>query len=158
MDEIVDIYFGNQNSRAAMTQKLGTMNISANETDKSTGTMAFKRSSVALPVMDEDATRCVGINLVSPLMTSGFLQINGIYIGKKGEYSGVADVAVEASDAQISLSGRTLTIYGEFNQAALYNLQGMRVATVNSAVVDLSGLAGGVYILNIDGKSFKLAL
>lgn len=158
MDEIVDIYFGNQNSRAAMTQKLGTMNISANETDKSTGTMAFKRSSVALPVMDEDATRCVGINLVSPLMTSGFLQINGIYIGKKGVYSGVADVAVEASDAQISLSGRTLTIYGEFNQAALYNLQGMRVATVNSAVVDLSGLAGGVYILNIDGKSFKLAL
>ena len=58
----------------------------------------------------------------------------------------------------MSLSGRTLTIYGEFNQAALYNLQGMRVATVNSAVVDLSGLAGGVYILNIDGKSFKLAL
>lgn len=91
-------------------------------------------------------------------MAAGFLQINGIFIGKKGEYNGVADIAIDGEGATISLNGRTLSIFGDFKAATLYNMQGAAVATATSAIMNLDGLASGVYILNVDGKSFKLAL
>lgn len=48
-DEIIDIYFGDMNTREAMTHKAGTVKASVNEKDPATGTMAFKRRSVDLP-------------------------------------------------------------------------------------------------------------
>lgn len=157
-EEPMDIYFGKMNTREAMTEKLGTIKATVNEIDDATGTMAFKLNSVALPVQDEDATRCVGINLVTPLLRSGFLQINAIYIAEKGVYNGVNDIATDAAQATIALNGRTLTIFGDFKAATLYNIQGAAVATATSAIMNLDSLANGVYILNVDGRSFKIAL
>lgn len=157
-DEVVDIHFGTTNNVASMTEQLGTINIAANETDPETGTMAFVRQSVALPVMAEDATRCVGIHLVTPQLYSGYLQINGIFVGEKGEYNAVSDIAVDNAEASISLNGRTLAIFGEFSSAVLYNLQGAAVAAATSPVMNLDGINAGVYVLNVDGKSFKIAV
>lgn len=157
-EEPMDIYFGKMNTREAMTEKLGTIKATVNEIDDATGTMAFKLNSVALPVQDEDATRCVGINMVTPLLRSGFLQINAIYIAEKGVYNGVNDIATDAAQATIALNGRTLTIFGDFKAATLYNIQGAAVATATSAIMNLDSLANGVYILNVDGRSFKIAL
>lgn len=92
------------------------------------------------------------------MMLSGFLQLNGIYIGEKGEYNGVADIATDTAAATFSLNGHTLTIFGHFGSAAIYNLQGTKVATATSAIVDLSGLTSGIYILSVDGRSFKIAI
>ena len=156
-DEIVDVHFGHNNTLAGMTDKLGTINVTANPADPDTRTMAFVRQSVALPVMDEDVTRCVGIHLVSPMMYSGYFQTNGIFVGVKGEYNGVNDVTMD-SDVNISLNGRSLAIFGEFKSAELFNLQGMAVAKASAPVMNLEGLNAGVYILNIDGKSFKIVL
>lgn len=153
----MDIYVGNKNSVEAMTQKLGTIKATVNDADPATKTMAFKRLSVALPVYDKDVTRCVGINLVTPLLLSGYLQINGIYVGEKGQFGAVTDIAADASDASIAINGNMLTIFGHFNNAVLYNLQGIAVAKANSAMIDLGALEAGVYILNVDGKSFKIA-
>lgn len=156
-EEPMDIYVGNKNSVEAMTQKLGTIKATVNDPDPATKTMAFKRLSVALPVYDKDVTRCVGINLVTPLLLSGYLQINGIYVGEKGQFGAVTDIAADASDASIAINGNMLTIFGHFNNAVLYNLQGIAVAKANSAMIDLGALEAGVYILNVDGKSFKIA-
>ena len=158
VDELIDVHFGEMNTIEAMGDKLGTLKVSVNGPDEATGTMAFKRTSQALPVLDEDATRCVGLHLVTPMMLSGFLQLNGIYIGEKGEYNGVADIATDTAAATFSLNGHTLTIFGHFGSAAIYNLQGTKVATATSAIVDLSGLTSGIYILSVDGRSFKIAI
>lgn len=156
VDEILDVYCGKMNTVEAMTQKLGTLNVAVNDRDASTGTMAFVRQSVALPVQTEDATLCVGLNLVTELPTSGYLQLNGIYVGEKGEFNGIEGVTA-ASDVAVSLTGRTLVITGHFNTAKLYNLQGACVMDA-SAMTDLSMLSSGVYVLSVDGRSFKIAL
>ena len=156
-DEILDIHFGRQNTLDAMTEKLGTLNVSANDADPETKTMAFVRQSVALPVLEEDGVRCVGIHLVSPLMYSGYFQTNGLFVGEKGQFGGVTDTFAE-SDAEISLNGRTLAVFGGFKSARIYNLQGMEAVSFDTPVVDLASLNAGIYILNIDGKSFKIVL
>lgn len=161
IDELLDVYIGNKNTLEAMTEKLGTMKVSVNGIDPATETMAFKKHVIALPTFDEDATRCIGLNLVTPITpskTAAYLQINAIYVGKVGEFSGVTDVAAEAKAPAVSVNGRTLTIFGDFTSARLYNMQGAAVADICSPVTSLADLNSGIYILCIDGKSFKLAL
>lgn len=156
-DEILDVHYGKMNTIEAMTEKLGTINVKVNGKDNSTGTMMFVRNSVALPVVKEDATACVGLHLVTKMPLSGYLQINGIFVGEKGEFSGVEGVVAPESEVAVALNGRTLVVTGMFKNATLYNMQGVAVMNT-TAVTDLSELASGIYVLNVDGRSFKLAL
>ena len=160
-----EIWMGNKNESAAMTEKLGEFSIDHDpnnaDIDPAVGTVAFRRRSVAIPVQTEDATKCFGIHLTTDTsnITHSFFQINGVYVGEKGEYSsGVEDIIADASEAQISLNGKVLTIFGSFKSADLYDLNGRKVLSTESAIVDLSSFATGVYVLSIDGNSFKLAL
>ena len=123
-----------------------------------TNTMKFEKHAVDLPVVDQDCIRCVGVHLVSPLMMSGFLQINEIVVGEADEVNAVEGIAADASAASFSISGRTLTIASDFAEAALYDLSGAKVASISGAVSDLSSLAAGVYVLDIDGKAAKVIL
>ena len=158
----IEIWMGDRNSADAMTEKIGEFSIEHDpenpDLDPVIGTVAFRRRAVSIPVMAEDATRCFGIHLVTKHLTNGYLQINGIYVGEKGVYGAVDAITGAAGDVNISLCGRQLTIIGEFNSAAVYDLSGNKVAAPDSALVDLSNLAAGVYILTVDGKSFKIAL
>ncbi|MDE6339249.1 MAG: choice-of-anchor J domain-containing protein [Muribaculaceae bacterium] len=160
-DEI-EIWLGNKNDPAAMTEKIGKLSIEHDpdnpDIDPTLGTVAFRRRSVSVPALAEDATKCVGIHLVTPHPEHAYLQINGIFIGEKGEFSGVEDIIAAAEKVDISLTGKTLAIFGSFRNADLYDLSGRKVLSTNSALVDLSNLPAGVYVLNIDGNSFKLAL
>lgn len=153
--ELLDVYFGKQNTVEAMTDKLGTLEIEANDADPDTGTMAFVEQVVELPVLDKDAVRCVGFHLVTPLMASSFLQIRSIYIGLN-DGTGVENVA--ASDISWSINGKSLFINGLFKSAAVYNAAGMKVASVNRALTDLSTLPSGIYLLSIDGKTSKIVI
>ena len=156
--ELVDVHFGIKNTIDAMGDPIGSVKVEAYENDPMTNTMKFEKHAVDLPVVDQDCIRCVGVHLVSPLMMSGFLQINEIVVGEADEVNAVEGIAADASAASFSISGRTLTIASDFAEAALYDLSGAKVASISGAVSDLSSLAGGVYVLNIDGKAAKVIL
>lgn len=155
-NEIIDIHCGKTNTIEAMGDKLTTFEVTANEADPDTQTMAFVEQSIQLPVVEEDCVRCVGLHLVSPLMGSGYLQINSIYVGDKSGINAVDGVM--ATDVEWTLNGKSLFINGLFKSAALYNAAGMKVANVNGALTDLSGLASGIYLLTIDGKTSKIVI
>ncbi|MDE6338325.1 MAG: choice-of-anchor J domain-containing protein, partial [Muribaculaceae bacterium] len=158
----MEIWLGDKNYSADMTTKAGDISIVHDpenpDIDPALGTVAFRRRSVALPSFAEDAIKCIGLHLVTVHPDHAFLQINGIYVGEKGEFSGVEDILASAEKVNISLSGKSLAIFGSFRAADLYDLSGRKVLSTASAVVDLSLLPAGVYVLNVDGNSFKLAL
>ncbi len=156
-EETLDVMMGKQNTVEAMTEKIGTLMIGANDADETTGTMAFVEQAAIIPESDEDQVRCVGLHLVSPLMRAGFLQINAIYIGEN-DGTGVENISLDAPEALFSLTGRTLLITGKFSNAALYDMQGMKAASITSAITDLGQLPKGIYVLSIDGRASKLIL
>jgi len=160
LEELIDVHFGSQNAIDAMGDKLGTVKVRDNGIDPITGTVAFKESTIELPIQTEDAIRCVGFHLVTPIkeMLAGFLQINNIKVCRKSEYDGVADISIDRAEVSIALNGRTLTIFGEFNAATLYNLQGTAVANTTTPAMNLEGLTPGIYVLSIDSQSFKIIL
>lgn len=157
----MEIWTGNKNDIASMTDKLGTLAIEHNpedpDIDPTLGTVAFRRRTVAVPPLAEDATKCIGIHLVTQHPEHGYLQINGIYVGEKGEFSGVEDILASPEKVNISLNGTTLSIFGTFRAADIYDLSGRKVLSSKSALIDLSNLTAGIYVLNVDGNSFKLA-
>lgn len=158
----IEVWIGDLNSSSAMTAKAGEISIEHDpenpDIDPALGTVAFRRRSVALPSFAEDAVKCVGIHLVTVHPEHAFLQINGIYVGEKGEFSGVEDILASYEKVNISLSGKTLAIIGGFRSAVLYDLSGRKVLSTTSALVDLNNLPAGVYVLNVDGNSFKISL
>ena len=160
-----EIWMGRNNTVEGMTEKIGEFSIDHDpytnpDLDPITGTIAFRRRSAAIPVQEEDADKCFAIHLVTDCtdLTHAYFQINAIYFGEKGEYSGIENAIADAADATFSISGKTLTIFGNFTNAEIFDLSGRRVLATSAPVADLSALPSGVYILAIDGKSHKLAL
>lgn len=156
-DETVDVYFGTTNTVEGMTEKIGTFTVGDNGIDEATGTRRFVKYSTLIPVVKEETAAAVGLRLVSPLRTASYFQTNNISIGLKGQFSGIENVAVDGSEVKASISNGVLTIVGKFGEAELYNLQGVCVARINSAVTDLNHLAKGVYVLRAGKASIKLA-
>lgn len=159
----MDFYLGKNNTVAAMTEKIGTISVDhdpANpDLDPLLNTIAFRRRSVDIPVMEEDVVRCIGLHLNTTHPTHGYLQINGIYVGEKGLYnSGVTNIEAPADDIRIAVSNNLLTVFGNFRNAEIFNLNGQKIISSSSALIDLNGLSAGVYVINIDGRSFKLAI
>ncbi len=159
-DEI-EFWVGDKNSSADMTTKAGEISIESDPTnpeiDPAVGSQAFKLHSVALPVVNEDAVKCVGVRVVTKHPTHAFLQINGIFIGEKGEYNGIDQISNSTEKVNISINGNLLAIIGSFSAADIYDLSGRKILSTSDALVDLSNLPAGAYILNVDGQSFKIA-
>lgn len=158
----MDFYLGNVNTPEGMTEKFGNLDIVHDpqqpDIDPVVGTVAFRRRSVAIPAFNEDAVRCIGIHLNTLHPEAGYLQINGIFVGEPGEYSGIADAETVGQNVSISVNGKILTIAGSFRKAELFDMSGRKVASTASPVIDLNNFMNGVYVLNIDGRSFKIAL
>ena len=143
-----------------MTEKAGEIRI---ENDPShpvinpvTGTQAFELHAVLLPKVKEDAIRCVGIHLVTKHESHNFFQINNIHIGDPG--SGVTDVDAVGENVKLSVNNKVVAIFGDFRQADVYDMSGRKVVSTSSAFIDMNNFAGGVYVIVVDGRSFKLAL
>ena len=65
--------------------------------------------------------------------------------------------------ASVQTKGNSVVMYngvafinGEYNKAQVYNVQGMVVAEATEGNIDLNGVPAGVYIVNVDGQSFKV--
>ena len=156
----VEIYMGDLNTADAMTEKAGEIKV-VNDPDNPeinpvTGTQTFKLHSVALPKVDEDAVRCVGIHLVTKHLSHNFLQINEIIVGDAS--SGVAEIEATGKNVKLHVNNKVISVIGDFRQADVYDLSGRKVVTSSSASIDMTDFADGVYVLVIDGRSFKLAL
>ncbi|MDE7414629.1 MAG: choice-of-anchor J domain-containing protein [Muribaculaceae bacterium] len=159
----IEFYIGKKNTVEAMTEKIGELSITHDpenpDIEPTTGTVAFRIRGVEIPVFDKDETRCIGIRLVTKHPTHGYIQINGIYVDEKGTYTnGITEVETSDNNVTISLQGRTLAIFGSFRLAEVYDLNGRKMKSTDSAVMDLTDLTDGVYVVKIDGKGFKLAL
>ncbi|MDE7441080.1 MAG: choice-of-anchor J domain-containing protein [Muribaculaceae bacterium] len=156
----VDIYMGDLNTGAAMTEKAGEIRIENDPThpviNPVTGTQAFELHSVILPKVEEDAIRCVGIHLVTKHESHNFFQINNIHIGDPG--SGVTDADAVGKNVKLSVNNKVVAIFGDFRQADVYDMSGRKVVSTSSAFIDMNNFAGGVYVIVVDGRSFKLAL
>lgn len=115
-----------------------------------------------LPVSDTETIRCVGLHLVSPLLSipDSFLQINGIGIAEKGTYeSGVENVTVGAVEA--ILNGRQLHV-GDNAATSVYTISGSEVLRSTDSDIDLGSLQAGVYVIRINTahstQAIKVAL
>ena len=80
----------------------------------------------------------------------------GMY-GNFTEISGISDITSDAGFS-ISTEGGILGIAGDFNRGAVYTIGGVKVMDITAPQTDLNTLGRGIYILNIDGRSIKLAL
>lgn len=56
-------------------------------------------------------------------------------------------------DSRIVLTGGTLSVCGDFQELALYDLAGHRVLETDNSPIDVSGLSNGIYIARIEVKS-----
>jgi len=68
---------------------------------------------------------------------------------KIGELDSSLDTAIQDSDAHISLSGRTISVFGMENPVvSVYSLDGQKVLGSTSAETDASALSAGVYVVS----------
>ncbi len=64
--------------------------------------------------------------------------------------------AVKGADCNVVMMNGVAMISGEYNNARVYNMQGVLVAEANEGNIDLNNVPAGVYIINVDGQSFKV--
>ncbi len=98
----------------------------------------------------EDGGVMGGIAMVG--FSMGAIQIPAVLVANGTE--GVETVKGESNSVTM-LSGWAF-INGEYNNARVYNMQGVLVAEANEGNIDLNNVPAGVYIVNVDGQSFKV--
>lgn len=64
--------------------------------------------------------------------------------------------AVKSQANNVVMANGWAFIDGEYNEARVYNMQGVLVAEAAEGNIDLNSVPAGVYIVNVDGKSFKV--
>ena len=82
----------------------------------------------------------------------GIVQVPSILVVDGTE--GVASVQTKGNS--VVMYNGVAFINGEYNKAQVYNVQGMVVAEATEGNIDLNGVPAGVYIVNVDGQSFKV--
>lgn len=63
---------------------------------------------------------------------------------------------VKNNDNSVYVAAGWAFINGDYNQARVFNMQGVLVAEATEGNIDLNQLPAGVYVVNVDGKSFKV--
>lgn len=118
------------------------------------GQMYFQDYEANLPDV-AGKTKCVALQLTTPVPASysSYVQVGSFTIS-----DGVAGIDyVHTSDGALRFTrnGDNITINGDFKAAAVYSINGAKVMGVNNASFSISNLVTGVYVLNVDGHSFK---
>jgi len=153
--QLVEICYG-KNTEIASMKKIGEAEVTINPDDPNTGTMSLATYIADIP--EDQTLGCVGFHLVAPVPSnySCFLQLAHIKIQEKGA-DAVEEIASD-NNVIVSVSDKVLTISGIFGNAALYSVDGRKVATINSESTDLGSFASGVYVVTVDGKSHKFMI
>ena len=74
-----------------------------------------------------------------------------------GSTSDITDaVEKEDPDIRVTVSGRTVNIQGEYEAAALYNINGRCIRTEHNATFEIEDL--GLYVIRIKDKSYKFMI
>ncbi len=156
-NERLNVYVGPKNTVEGMT-RIYTFTLNRPEyADDERGTMLFQRYATALPDDIAGTTACVAIQLATPLNDQyySYIQLGCITIDE-GVPAGTAEIAADEA-CSYRLYGRDLTLSGEFSNAAVYTLGGIRVRDIHGVTTSLEGL-NGLYILVIDGKAYKIVV
>lgn len=157
-NEAFNVYVGSRNVPSLMT-KVDSFTLREPEfTDDSAGAhMIFQNYVVPLPADIAGSISCVGLQLATPAPAdlSSYVQIGSIAIGDSS--LAVSTIDKEDGNVNITVLSDTVFINGAYRHAALYNINGVKVADVTGNSCSLALLPSGVYILNVDGKSVKIA-
>lgn len=65
--------------------------------------------------------------------------------------------AVKNENIDVVMANGWAFISGDYNQAHVYNVQGVLVAESAEGNIDMNNLPAGIYIVSVDGQSFKVA-
>ena len=98
----------------------------------------------------EDGGVMGGIAMVG--FSMGAIQIPAVLVANGTE--GIEQVKGEANS--VTMYSGWAFINGAYNNARVYNMQGVLVAEANEGNIDLNNAPAGVYIVNVDGQSFKV--
>ncbi len=98
----------------------------------------------------EDGGVMGGIAMVG--FSMGAIQIPAVLVANGTE--GIDQVKGEANS--VTMYSGWAFINGAYNNARVYNMQGVLVAEANEGNIDLNNAPAGVYIVNVDGQSFKV--
>lgn len=91
-----------------------------------------------------------GIAMTS--FSMGLLQIPAVLV-----IDGINSVNTVKGDVnKVFMASGWAFIEGEYKEARVYNMQGVIVAESTEGNIDLNSVPAGVYIVNVDGKSFKV--
>lgn len=153
--ERLNIYVGNKNTVEAMTLVEG-FNVREPQYNDD-GRMMLQKYMVTLPESIRNTISCVGIQLATPLPENlySYLQLGNITIDSAEKLS-VKTLRDTASDLSISYDSSAINISGSFAQGSLYTANGMKVKDFSTEHIDITDLRSGIYLLNIDGHSFKI--
>lgn len=151
--ENLNVYVGPMNTVEGM-RLVSSFNL--REPQYSESRIEFQKYGIVLPDDIAGTTSCFAVQLATPLNEDyySYIQIGNILIDEG--LTGVESVESEKTN-NFRINGDFLTIAGDFNNAAIYSVNGMKVADIRSDGTSLSGFKG-VYILVIDGKSHKVVI
>lgn len=153
--ETLNVYVGSKNVVEGM-EFVKTFGLRKPEyADDADGRMLFQKYVVELPEHIAGTTACVAVQLATPLNDEyySYIQLGNICIDDRT--SGISGVTEDG--ASFSVKDGNLALNGDFSNAAIYSLCGMKVMDVKGGLTSLEGLRG-IYILAIDGKSYKMAV
>lgn len=122
------------------------------------GRMLFQNYIVELPATMRNKTGCVAVQVDSKLPDDyvSYLQIANILVDTS---SAIAAAVTEVDNETFSVSiGRDLIkVEGNYSHGAVYNMAGVKVCDLNGSETDITSLPGGVYLVTIDGSTYKVA-
>lgn len=155
--ETFNIFVGNKNTVEAMTTTVGGFGLREPQYNDEDGRMLLQKYTLTLPESIRNTVSCVGIQLATPLPSNlySYVQLGSIIIDSADVLS-VKSLGGEASEVSVSYDGESIRVAGDFTMGAIYNANGMKMKDITAATVSVSELPSGIYLLNIDGKSFKI--
>ena len=154
--EHFNVYVGDMNTVEGMTL---VKSISAKKpVYDEDGRMLFQDYIVELPAELKNKVGCVAVQLDTKLPADyiGYMQIADIMIDTTSAIA-AAVTNVETDNFSVSISRNLIKVDGEYNYGAVYNMAGVKVCELNGSETDITTLPGGVYVVTIDGHTYKIA-
>lgn len=157
-NERLNVYAGPRPATDGM-EKFATFTLNEPKyaSDEQGALMLFQDYTFQLPESVNGKDACIALQLNTPIneMRYHYIQVGNITVDAG---TSIRDINVEDADLKITTEGGILNVAGKFNQGAIYTIGGVKVMDITAPQTDLNTLGRGIYILNIDGRSIKLAL
>lgn len=152
-NERFNIYLGDKPQVEGM-EKVGTFTLKE-PVYADNGQMLFQEYEMALPGV-AGKTKCLGVQLATPLngLYYSYVQLGSITVSNGT--TGIDYVLSPDGQLYFIREGSNVTINGDFSSAALYSVNGVKVMDISNATFSIDTLASGLYILVVDGHSFKI--